>query len=122
MIEAGMKICVKGSEGVFTVVRQTVAKPNPLYCEYKVMNKRGEKFVVEVADIQPYIEQSFSIDWQDRYDIACPFCEHLMECEPSEFQKLGFLSMGSGCCPKCDEPFVVTFNPFANRMTTGTMF
>lgn len=115
-IEQGMKVEVFGEEGVFVVGELVHKDENSLKTVYNLIDEKGVEGWTEVADMLPTVGSRFDIDWQERYDIICPYCEHEMPSAPSLFHQLGHISMGCGSCTKCNKAFAIQFNPFANRM------
>ena len=115
----GLKVQIKGEDGVFTVGKMIVNSNNPLNCEYQVIDANGnDKLFTAVRNFLPVVGDDFTIYWQDSYDITCPHCQKEMNCEPSLFHKMGQFSIGGGSCPNCHEMMSIEFNPYANRMTT----
>ena len=115
----GLKVQIKGVDGIFTVGKMIVNSNNPLNCKYRVIDANGnDKLFTAVRNFLPVVGDNFTIDWQDRYDITCPHCQKEMRCPPSLFHRMGQFSMVGGVCPGCDEMMSIEFNPYANRMTT----
>ena len=115
----GLKVHIKGEDGVFTVGKMIVNSNNPLNCGYQVIDASGnDKLFTAVRNFLPVVGDDFTIDWQERYDITCPHCQKEMHCKPSLFHRMGQFSIGGGSCPNCHEMMSIEFNPYANRMTT----
>ena len=115
----GLKVQIKGEDGIFTVGKMIVNSNNPLNCEYQVLDANGnDKLFTAVRNFLPVVGDDFSIDWHERYDITCPHCDHKMQCAPSLFHQMGEFELGGGSCPECRQMFEIHFNPYANRMTT----
>lgn len=115
----GLKVQIKGEDGIFTVGKMIVNSNNPLNCEYQVIDANGnDKLFTAVRNFLPVVGDNFTVDWQDRYDITCPHCQKEMSCAPSLFHRMGQFGMGRGGCPGCDEMMSIEFNPYANRMIT----
>ena len=115
----GLKVQIKGEDGIFTVGKMIVNSNNPLNCQYQVINANGnDELFTSVRNFLPVVGDNFTIDWQDRYDITYPHCQKEMSYAPSLFHRMGQFSMGGGGCPGCDEMMSIEFNPYANRMVT----
>lgn len=116
----GLKVQIKGEDGIFTVGKMIVNSNNTLNCEYQVIDANGnDKLVVAVRNFLPVVGYNFTIDWQDSYDITCPHCQKEMHCcKPGLFHRIGQFSIGSGSCPNCHEMMSIEFNHYANRMVT----
>ena len=115
----GLKVQIKGEDGIFTVGKMIVNSNNPLNCEYQVIDANGnDELFTSVRNFLPVVGDDFTIDWQDRYDITCPHCDHKMQCAPSLFHQIGGFELGGGGCPTCHEMMSIKFNPYANRMVT----
>ena len=115
----GLKVQIKGEDGIFTVGKMIVNSNNPLNCEYQVIYANGnDELFTPVRNFLPVVGDNFTIDWQDRYDITCPHCQKEMSCKPSLFHRIGQFGIGGGDCPSCDEMMSIEFNPYANRMVT----
>ena len=114
----GLKVHIKGEDGVFTVGKMIVNSNNPLNCEYQVIDANGnDKLFTAVRNFLPVVGDDFTIDWQERYDITCPHCQKEMHCKPS-LMSTNCHIVGGGSCPNCHEMMSIEFNPYANRMTT----
>lgn len=116
----GVKVQIKGEEGIFTVGKPAVVQSNnKLNCGYQLTDEKGNKnFWSPVHCFMPVVGDSFDVDWHERYDITCPHCDHKMQCAPSMFHQMGCFELGGGSCPKCKQMFSIRFNPYANRMMT----
>lgn len=69
----GLKVQIKGEDGIFTVGKMIVNSNNPLNCEYQVIDANGnDKLFTAVRNFLPVVGDNFTIDWQDRYGITCP--------------------------------------------------
>ena len=60
----GLKVQIKGEDGIFTVGKMIVNSNNPLNCQYQVIDANGnDELFTSVRNFLPVVGDDFTIDW-----------------------------------------------------------